>query len=67
MTTGCQSNAEPVYTTGEAARQLGIPPWKVLYLLKNGRLPEVRRVGILRYWSQGDVDHARQLLGGEAK
>lgn len=66
MTPGCQ-HEERTYTTGQAAPLIGLPPWKVVYLISTGRLPDVRRVGILRCWTQADIDRARRLLAEEGR
>jgi hypothetical protein len=66
--TTATATAPAGYTTGEAARLLNQPAWRLLYLIHHKRLPEVRRCGILRFWTPEDVERARGLLaaGGHA-
>lgn len=51
-------------TTGQAATELGVPSWKLLYLIRTGQVPDVQRVGIHRCWTTEAIEAARRLLAG---
>lgn len=48
---------------GEAARQLGVPPYRLTYLMSTGRIPEPMRVGGRRVFTRADMAKISQVLG----
>jgi hypothetical protein len=51
------------YSTGQAARLLGLPRWKLIYLIDRGDLPEpsVELPG-RRVYTPADIDALREAL-----
>ena len=56
-------NNETVVSTGEVADRLGIPTYKLQYLLSTGQIPEptIRLAG-KRAWRYSEIQKARQIL-----
>ena len=50
-------------SSGEAAEELGIPPYTLQYLLSTGTLPEPElRLAGKRVWCPGEIEKARRIL-----
>ena len=50
------------FTVGEIAEQLKEPPARIAYMISKHRLKPVRRVGIIRLFTQGQVEAIRREL-----
>jgi DNA-binding transcriptional MerR regulator len=54
---------QAIYGTSEAARQLGLPRWKLQYLIDRGDLPKASQVVAGRWlFTEEDVLHLREVL-----
>ena len=55
-------STEPLYTTQECARLLGVPPGRISMAIYDGRLPPPRRVGRAYLWGPEDLARAARAL-----
>jgi hypothetical protein len=61
------------YLLGDVARTLGCQPYRIVYLLTTGQVPEPRRLGNRRLFKEDDVQRIaarlgmKQQIGGEAR
>ena len=54
---------ETVVSTGEVAERLGIPTYKLQYLLSTDQVPEpAMRVAGKRAWREDEIQQARRVL-----
>jgi DNA-binding transcriptional MerR regulator len=61
-------NKQEMYGTGEVAGILGIPRWRLLYLLERGVLPEATSsIAGRRLFTETDVERLRAALTEQAK
>jgi DNA-binding transcriptional MerR regulator len=64
-------NQTDYYLLGDVARSLGCQPYKIVYLLTTGQVPEPRRIGNRRLFKREDIDRIAGLLekqvGGQAR
>ena len=52
-----------MYSTGEAARKLGVQPYKLSYMLSTGKLKEpAARMAGKRIWTEEEVSKAKKVL-----
>lgn len=54
--------AEQLLTLGQLAERLGVATHQLKYALEQYRIEPVRRVGILRCWSDDDLPRIRSAL-----
>ena len=53
-----------LYTASQIADQLGEPPQRVCYIVRKYRLKPAQRVGIIRLFSEEQIEAIRQGLYG---
>lgn len=50
------------YSTGDAAKRLGVPSWKIRRLFERGLLPPPQRAGHLRVIEASDLPKVEEAL-----
>ena len=56
-----QANQD-LLTLGQIARRLGVPAHRLKYAIEEYRIDPVRRIGVLRVWSEDDISRMVSAL-----
>ena len=54
---------QQIYSLGEVARKLNMKPHIINYALTTGRIPEVRKVGHRRVFTNSDLARIAEIMG----
>lgn len=51
------------YLIGDLSKRLNVPPYRIAYLLTTGQLPEPKRIGNRRIFTETDARQVAKALG----